>query len=111
MRITTLVGASVLTFFAPAVALAFDAAAPDATAGMSGGPAGGGAPGASGVGGPAAEMKPNTIPSPSGSPSPSSESDPAERSAKSIECSQKAEAQGLHGKPRRRFMHECKHGA
>ena len=108
MRITTLVGASALTFFAPAVALAFDAAAPNATAGMSGGPAGGGAAGG-GVGGPTVEMKPNPVPSPSGSPLP--ESDPAERSAKSIECSQKAEAQGLHGKPRRRFMHECKHGA
>jgi hypothetical protein len=35
----------------------------------------------------------------------------AARSAKSIECSQKADAQNLHGKPRRHFMHECKHGA
>ena len=110
MRITTLVGASVLTFFAPAVGLALDAAAPSATAGMSGGAAGGGAPGG-GESGPAVEVKPNTVLSPSGSPSLSSESDPAARSEKSIECSQKAEAQGLHGKPRRRFMHECKHGA
>jgi len=37
--------------------------------------------------------------------------DAGARSAKSIECSQKADAQNLHGKPRRRFMHECKHGA
>jgi ribosomal protein L3 glutamine methyltransferase len=36
--------------------------------------------------------------------------DPGERSAKSIECSQKADAQNLHGKPRKHFMHECKHG-
>jgi len=36
--------------------------------------------------------------------------DPGARSAKSIECSQKADAQNLHGKPRKRFMHECKHG-
>jgi hypothetical protein len=37
--------------------------------------------------------------------------DPAARSAKSMECSQKADAQDLHGKPRKRFMRECKHGA
>ncbi len=36
--------------------------------------------------------------------------DPAARSAKSMECSQKADAQDLHGKPRKRFMRECKHG-
>ncbi len=36
--------------------------------------------------------------------------DPAVRSAKSIECSQKADAQDLHGKPRKRFMRDCKHG-
>jgi hypothetical protein len=34
----------------------------------------------------------------------------AVRSARSIECSQKADAQDLHGKPRKRFMRECKHG-
>ncbi len=33
------------------------------------------------------------------------------RSAKSIECSQKADAKDLHGKPRKHFMRECKHGA
>jgi hypothetical protein len=37
--------------------------------------------------------------------------DAGARSAKSIECSQKADAKDLHGKPRRRFMRECKHGA
>jgi hypothetical protein len=36
--------------------------------------------------------------------------DPAERSAKSIECAQKADAQGLQGKPRKHFLHECKSG-
>ena len=36
--------------------------------------------------------------------------DAGARSAKSMECSQKADAQNLHGKPRKRFMHECKHG-
>ena len=33
----------------------------------------------------------------------------AARSAKSIACSQKADAQALHGKERKRFMRECKH--
>ena len=32
------------------------------------------------------------------------------RSARSIECSKKADAQSLHGKPRKHFMRECKHG-
>ena len=36
--------------------------------------------------------------------------DAGARSAKSIECSQKADAQALHGKPRKHFMRECKHG-
>ena len=35
--------------------------------------------------------------------------DAAARSARSIECSQKADAQDLHGKPRKHFMRECKH--
>ena len=37
--------------------------------------------------------------------------DAGARSAKSIECSQKADAKDLHGKPRKHFMRECKHGA
>ena len=37
--------------------------------------------------------------------------DPAERSARSIECAQKADAQGLQGKTRRRFLRECKRGS
>ena len=36
--------------------------------------------------------------------------DAGARSAKSIECSQKADAQALHGKPRKHFLRECKHG-
>ena len=35
--------------------------------------------------------------------------DAGARSAKSIECSQNADAKDLHGKPRKHFMHECKH--
>ena len=34
--------------------------------------------------------------------------DPAERSARSIECAQKADAQGLQGKMRKHFLRECK---
>lgn len=41
---------------------------------------------------------------------PLSEQDPAARSAKSIECAQKADARGLIGKQRKRFLHECKRG-
>jgi hypothetical protein len=37
--------------------------------------------------------------------------DPAERSARSIECAQKADAQGLQGKTRRHFLRECKRGS
>ena len=36
--------------------------------------------------------------------------DPAERSARSIECAQKADAKALQGKPRKRFLHECRSG-
>jgi hypothetical protein len=39
------------------------------------------------------------------------EQDPAERSARSIECAQKADAQGLQGKARKRFLRECKRGS
>jgi hypothetical protein len=42
---------------------------------------------------------------------PLSEQDPAARSAKSIECAQKADVRGLLGKRRKRFLHECKSGA
>lgn len=41
---------------------------------------------------------------------PLSGQDPAVRSAKSIECAQKADARGLIGKQRKRFLHECKRG-
>ena len=56
-------------------------------------------------GSPAAPVRPASI------PLPASEKDPAERSAKSIECAQKADARGLLGKQRKRFLHECKSGA
>jgi hypothetical protein len=37
--------------------------------------------------------------------------DPAERSARSIECAQKADGQGLQGKTRKHFLRECKQGS
>ncbi len=33
-----------------------------------------------------------------------------ERTAKSLECSKQADEKGLHGKPRKKFMSECKKG-
>jgi hypothetical protein len=32
----------------------------------------------------------------------------APRTAKSMECSKEADAKGLHGKPRKKFMSTCK---
>ena len=84
MRILTLGCAAALCLFISGSAFAFYAAAPDDTTG---------APNST---------KPQTTPG---------SEDAGARSAKSIECSQKADAQNLHGKPRRHFMHECKHGA
>lgn len=80
MRISTLACAAALSVLLSGGALAFDAAAPDTTS--------------------AAPMKPHA---------PGSD-DAGARTAKSIECSQKADAQNLHGKPRKRFMRDCKHG-
>jgi hypothetical protein len=42
---------------------------------------------------------------------PAAEQDPAERSARSIECAQKADGQGLQGKTRKHFLRECKQGS
>ena len=39
---------------------------------------------------------------------PAGKQDPAERSARSIECAQKAAAQGLQSKARRHVLRECK---
>jgi psiF repeat len=41
---------------------------------------------------------------------PAAKRDPAERSARSTECAQKADAQGLQGKTRKHFLRECKRG-
>jgi hypothetical protein len=48
-------------------------------------------------------------PPPAAAASPAApEGDPATRSARSIECAQKADAQGLQGKIRKHFLHQCK---
>ncbi len=81
MRIHTLACALGLSVFVSGGALAFDAAAPDA------------------VSAPATKAHDAAGPEDAGA-----------RTARSIECSQKADAQNLHGKRRRHFMRECKHG-
>ncbi|HTR15395.1 MAG TPA: PsiF family protein [Roseiarcus sp.] len=81
MRRLSLACAAALPLFLSAGAFALDAAAPTRTA--------------------TAEMKPTNAPAPG---------DAAARSAKSIECSQKADAENLHGKQRKLFMRECKRG-
>jgi hypothetical protein len=50
-------------------------------------------------------------PPPAGAvPLPAPERDPAARSARSTECAQKADAEGLQGKIRKHFLHQCKSG-
>jgi psiF repeat len=83
MRIDGLVFVAALSLAAAHDALAFDAATPAAS-----------------TSGPT--VRPRVAPN---------SEDAAGRSAKSIECSHKADAQNLHGKPRKQFMLECKHGA
>jgi psiF repeat len=92
MRIATLVCASALSLFVSAAVLDSEAAAQNATAGTGDGPS------------PATEVKPGSV------PLPAPERDPAARSARSIECAQKADAQRLEGKPRKHFLHECRSG-
>ena len=84
----TFVFAGGLSLIAAGAAMAFEAAAPDASTGPNGAPA--------------ATRSNNAAPARS--------SNPGERSARSIECSQKADAQDLHGKPRKHFMNRCKKG-
>ena len=83
MQILTVGRVAALGILVSSGAFAFDAAAPDAAAASN-------------------SMKPHTTPA---------SEDAGARSAKSIECSQKADVQNLHGKPRKHFMHDCKHGA
>lgn len=89
MQITTLVCACALAVLASEAGFSSGAGAQDAISGM-------------GVGGPPTETRPDA------GALPAAEQDPAERSAKAIECAQKADAQGLQGKIRKRFLHKCK---
>ena len=95
MRIATLVCAVALALAASGPTLLIEASAQILPAGMGGGgPSGGVSIG---------EMKPSD-------PVVAPERDPAERSAKSIECAQKADAQGLQGKNRKHLLHKCRSG-
>jgi hypothetical protein len=97
MRITALVcAACALALGVSEAVFALDAAAQTTPAGMGGTPLGGAS---------TADMKPAADP-----PLAAPERDPAERSAKSIACAQKADAQGLQGKMRKHFLHECRSG-
>jgi hypothetical protein len=100
MRITTLACACALAIAASEMGVPSGAAAQTATAGM--GPSSGGSSSGAGSSAGVADMKPNSVPAP--------EQDPAAQSARSIECAQKADAEGLQGKPRKRFLRECRRG-
>ena len=89
-RISTLVCACALALAASEAISAFDAAGQILPAVMGGG------------------ESPDT--KPSSDPLASPKRDPAERS-RSIECSQKADAQALQGKIRKHFLHQCKSGS
>jgi hypothetical protein len=91
IRISTLVCACALVLAASEAISAFGAAGQVLPAGMGGG----------------ANVDTTSSPDPLAAP----ERDPAERSARSIECSHKAEAQGLQGKIRKHFLHQCKSGS
>lgn len=59
----------------------------------------------------AAQPPASSAAKPAASPSAASSHASAKpRSATSLECSKKADAQGLHGKARRKFRSECKRG-
>jgi hypothetical protein len=90
IRIWTLVCACALALAASEAISAFDAAGQILPTGMGGAGNGDATPSSDPLAGP--------------------ERDPAERSARSIECSHKADAQGLQGKIRKHFLHQCKSG-
>ena len=92
IRVATLIWACAFSLIASEALLTFGALAQTAAVAMDGG----------GASGPA---------KPAPAALPLSEQDPAVRSAKSIECAQKADARGLIGKQRKRFLHECRSGA
>jgi psiF repeat len=92
----SLVCAGALSLIASKTLLTFGAVAQITTAGMVGASsAGDGSPATVGL---VAETLP------------AAKRDPAERSARSTECAQNADAQGLQGKTRKHFLRECKRG-
>ena len=95
MRITTLICACGLVLFSSKALIAFDAVAQTSP------PVARDAPPGSVL---TVEMTPSSDPI-------AAEKDPAERSARAIECAQRADAQGLQGKTRKHFLHKCKSGA
>ena len=92
IRVAPLIWACALSLIASEALLTFGAVAQTAAVAMDGGGAAGGPP----------KSAPVALPL--------SEQDPAVRSAKSIECAQKADARGLVGKRRKRFLYECRSG-
>jgi hypothetical protein len=101
IRVAPLVWACALSLIASEALLTFGVVAQTPAATMDGAASGSGPSGGAAAG--PAKSAPVLLPS--------SEQDPAVRSAKSIECAQKADARGLLGKQRKRFLHECKSGA
>jgi hypothetical protein len=95
-----LICACTLCLIASGAVLTLVAVAQTAAAGMAGSASGGGPSGDSADG----RVAENSV------PLPGPDRDPAARSAKAIECAQKADARGLLGKQRRRFLHECRSG-
>jgi hypothetical protein len=98
IRTVSLVCAGVLCLIASETLLTFGAVARITTAGIVGGVS-------SAAGGSLATVRlvAETFPA--------AKQDPAERSARSIECAQKADAQSLEGKARKLFLRECKRGS
>jgi hypothetical protein len=96
LRLASLACAGALSLIASKTLLTFDAVAQITTGGIvEASFVGGGSPAPMG-------LVAKTLPA--------AKQDPAERSARSIECAQKADAQGLQNKIRKHFLRECKRG-
>ena len=93
IRVLSLVCAGALSIIASETSLTFGAVAQTLTAGV------GDAPPATGGGVAPAMLASEPV---------AANPDPAERSARSIQCTQKADAHDLQGKTRKHFLRECK---
>jgi hypothetical protein len=96
IRVVSLVCAGALSLIAAETLFTFRVVAQTATVGMGGASSGHGSVGP-------VRLASESLPAVS--------QDPAERSARAIECAQKADAQGLQGKTRKHFLRECKRGS